>query len=70
MQYPRMKDLPEAEREEFAKWLFGRTRPVNDETEPLEQWDWYYPWDYERWKPIYKPCPSRQDQAVSQQQSL
>lgn len=55
--YPRLRDLPVAEREPFCRWLMGKTpgslghtMPICDPTEPREQWDWYYPWDYAAWR--------------------
>jgi hypothetical protein len=50
MSYPRVRDLPEKEQEPFNKWLYGQTCPVEDDTLPREEWDWYYPWDYTTWK--------------------
>lgn len=52
MKYPRIRDLPEEEREAFSEWLAGQTMPLEEEYEtiPQEEWDWYYRWDYERWK--------------------
>lgn len=50
MKYPRLRDLPEGERELYKSWLTGQTRPICNETEAESEWDWYYPWDYERWK--------------------
>ena len=48
--YPRLRDLPPDEREAFARWLRGHTRPVDDPSAPQDQWDWYYPWDYAAWR--------------------
>ena len=50
--WPRIKDLPEAEREPFTQWLGGQTRPLEDGYEeiPEAEWDWFYQWDYDRWK--------------------
>lgn len=48
--YPRIRDLPDAERAPFKKWLRGQTMPICDDAEPEAEWDWYYPWDYKRWK--------------------
>lgn len=47
---PRIRDLPVEEREPFKAWLTHQTRPIADETLPRSEWDWYYPWDYARWK--------------------
>ena len=49
--YPRIRDLPVAERAPFRDWLKGQTQPVI-ETEPFddEHQDAYYPWDYDTWK--------------------
>jgi hypothetical protein len=45
--YPRLQDLPRAERIAFRKVLCGQTVPIdpNDDVH-----DRYYPWDYKRWK--------------------
>jgi hypothetical protein len=48
-QWPRIRDLPEPERNPFTKWLEGQTMPWI-EGEPVENQDAFYPWDYERWK--------------------
>lgn len=48
-QWPRIRDLPEAEREPFTKFLVGQTCPMI-EGEPMDSQDGYYPWDYENWK--------------------
>ena len=48
--YPRIRDLPEVERNPFDNWLQGQTCPVEDCSLPMEDWDWYYPCDYTRWK--------------------
>jgi len=50
MKFPRLRDLPELERELFKKYLHGQTMPICDDTAPQSEWDWYYPWDYDRWK--------------------
>lgn len=50
MDYPRIRDLPKEEQEPFSDWLGGQTCPVGDTKTPMSEWDWYYPWDYERWK--------------------
>lgn len=47
--WPRIKDLPQAEQEPFKKWLAYQTVPWIDGLPPVEQ-DAYYPWDYQRWK--------------------
>ena len=47
--YQRIRDLPEEEREPFEKWMRGQTCPYVD-TEPIEEQDFFYPWDYDRWK--------------------
>ena len=51
MNWPRVKDLPEQDREPFTRWLddYGQTRPLIDGV-PMEQQDGYYEWDYGRWK--------------------
>lgn len=46
--FPRICQLPEAERTPFAKWLEHQIRPHT------EGRDGYYPWDYERWKRQWK----------------
>lgn len=50
IEYPRLRDLPKEEREAFDKWLTGQTMPICDDSEPRALWDWYYPWDYSKWK--------------------
>ena len=47
--WPRVRDLPEAERGPFLEWLWGSTIPV-DESLPDDEQDCYYPWDYKNWK--------------------
>ena len=47
--WPRLRDLPEAERIEFEKALRGQTYPLIDGL-PMEEQDAYYPWDYAGWK--------------------
>jgi len=47
--WPRLRDLPKEERESFFKWLTGQTLPMVDGV-PLEEQDFYFPWDYKRWK--------------------
>lgn len=47
--YPRIRNLPEDEREAFSKWLWGQTRPLIEGAEEQDQ-DFYYEWDYQRWK--------------------
>ena len=47
--WPRIRDLPEAERVPFRKWLTGQTVPMIDGL-PYEEQDGYYRWDYERWR--------------------
>jgi len=49
-QYPRIRKLPKHEQAPFRKWLAHQTCPVGDERESQSERDWYYPWDYERWK--------------------
>lgn len=49
MNWKRIRDLPENERDEFVKWLEGQTRPWID-GEPASEQDGYYEWDYENWK--------------------
>ena len=44
--WPRVRDLPEHEREPFSKWLAGQTRPMIDD--PIQ--DGFFGWDYDRWK--------------------
>lgn len=50
--YPRIRNLPEKEREPFKKWLGDHLCqiPVPDTTVPISGQDWYYPFDYEAWK--------------------
>jgi hypothetical protein len=47
--WPRVRDLPEKERNEFEIWLNGQTRPVI-EGEPDSEQDGYFPWDYAKWR--------------------
>lgn len=47
--WPRIRDLPESEREPFRTWLDGQTRPWI-EGEPASEQDAYYRHDYENWK--------------------
>jgi hypothetical protein len=49
MTWPRIRDLPEAEREPFRVALIGQTCPLVDGV-PMSEQDFYYPWDYDRWK--------------------
>ena len=44
--WPRIRDLPEEEREPFRQFLVGQTCPSIDD--PIQ--DAYYPWDYDNWK--------------------
>jgi len=48
-EYPRMRDLPIEEQGPFARWMKDQTRPVVEGIHMNEQ-DFFYPWDYERWK--------------------
>lgn len=48
MTYPRLRDLPEDEQKPFKRWLRGQTIPL-EEGVPMEDQDFYYPWDYDRW---------------------
>lgn len=45
----RLRDLPGTERAPFETWLNGQACPVVDGI-PMEDQDFYYPWDYARWK--------------------
>lgn len=49
--YPRQRDLPEEEREEFMAWLYkhGRGRPMVQGYAPEEQ-DFYWPEQHDQWK--------------------
>ena len=47
--WPRIRDLPEKEREPFTKALSHQTRPWVDNIPETDQ-DFYFPWDYDRWK--------------------
>ena len=51
VKWPRVKDLPEPDREPFERWLtdFGQTRPVLSGV-PWPDQDGYYEWDYDRWQ--------------------
>lgn len=48
--WPRLRDLPETEREVFRKWLLGKTRPPEVAGIPDADQDFYYSHDYDRWK--------------------
>lgn len=50
IKWPRIRDLPEQEREPFAKWLYGQTRPLMENGTAPEDEDAFYQWDYDRWK--------------------
>lgn len=52
-QWPRIRNLPEMDREPFSKWLneFGQTRPLI-EGETDEDQDGYYTHDYKRWRAV------------------
>lgn len=47
--FPRIRDLPEQERESFCRWLSGQTVPWFDNL-PISEQDGYFRWDYMRWK--------------------
>jgi hypothetical protein len=47
--WPRMRDIPEADRQSFTACLEGKTRPLID-GESDENQDAFYQHDYERWK--------------------
>lgn len=47
--WPRIRDLPEAERKPFEQWLSGQTRPWIIGLPDSEQ-DGYFEWDYKHWK--------------------
>lgn len=47
--WPRIRNLPEAERQPFIEFLVGQTVPWI-EGEPMEDQDAYYPWDYDNFK--------------------
>lgn len=51
--YKRIRDLPEDERVEFTKWLTYQTVPMDDSI-PLEEQDFYYQHDYDKWKQLLK----------------
>ena len=48
-EYGRIRELPEEEREAFARALGGQTRPLVEGTEWKDQ-DYFYWEDYDRWK--------------------
>ena len=48
-EWPRLRDLPTAERARFEHWLRGQTCPVIEGV-PDDDQDAYYQWDYDRWK--------------------
>ena len=49
--WPRTRDLPEAEREPFEAWLthFGATRPMINNV-PMSEQDGYFEADYKKWR--------------------
>lgn len=47
--WPRIRDLPEKEQAPFRKALGGQTVPLVTAF-PAGDQDFYFPWDYERWK--------------------
>lgn len=47
--WPRVRDLPEAEREPFTAWLGYQARPMLDGV-PWSGQDGYFAWDYDGWK--------------------
>ncbi len=47
--WPRVRELPEAEREAFTRELRGQTRPLVAGVKDADQ-DFFYPWDYLDWK--------------------
>ena len=53
-QWPRLRDLPEEDREPFWQWLAGQTRPWLDGVAMSEQ-DAYYRRDYARWVKYGRP---------------
>lgn len=55
-EWPRVRDLPEGEREAFSHWLFGQTQPW---IEGARKQDGYYQHDYELWKSQDKPLEQR-----------
>ncbi|MCC7349865.1 MAG: hypothetical protein IT446_04785 [Phycisphaerales bacterium] len=54
LEYPRMRNLPTEEQAPFAYWMRDQTRPVVEGIRMDEQ-DFFYPWDYERWKEQGRP---------------
>jgi hypothetical protein len=52
--YPRKRDLVKEEQEPFWRWMEGQTCPgvygLLDEDQ-----DYFYPWDYDRWKAGLEP---------------
>ena len=48
-EFPRVRDLPEEEREPFMRWLMNQTRPILPGV-PVREQDGYYQWDHDRWK--------------------
>jgi len=46
--WPRVRDLPEAEREPFTVWLAGQNRPKLA-NQPEDQQDGFYGWQYQSW---------------------
>lgn len=56
--FPRLRDLPEEEREPFWQWLMGQTRPMVGGL-PVEEQDFYYGDDYLKWKSYLLNQPQR-----------
>ena len=54
VKFSRVRDLPEDERGCFERYLSDQTRPL-EEGVPMEEQDFYYPWDYESWLKQGKP---------------
>lgn len=50
--WPRIRDLPEAEREPFRNYLEDQNTPMVMSLSAAEQ-DFYYPDSYQRWKAGY-----------------
>ena len=44
-QWPVIESLPEEEQKPFEEWLWGQTRPINEDGSVG-----YYQYDYARWK--------------------
>lgn len=50
-QWPRLRDLPESERQAFTNWICEQTRPIEPSLPETEEYqDFYFRHDYYRWR--------------------